>query len=100
MAPLTGHELFSVIRQLFLIVIPENALKNVTTITSDTPSKTTTAYTTTPSRNNIAKIMHTIGNIQIQKLARSKHNFRARYLAPQAMACGIGLVVTFRFDNL
>lgn len=44
--------------------------------------------------------MHIIGNIQIQKLARSKHNFHAWYLAPQAMTCGIGLVVNFRFDNL
>ena len=39
------------------IVIPENASENVTTITSDTPSKTTIAYTTTPSRNYIASLL-------------------------------------------
>lgn len=39
------------------IVIPENASENVTTITSDAPSKTTIAYTTTPSRNYIASLL-------------------------------------------
>lgn len=39
------------------IVIPENASENVTTITSDTPSKTTIAYTTTPSRNFVASLL-------------------------------------------
>lgn len=39
------------------IVIPNNASENVTTITSDAPSKTTIAYTTTPSRNYIASLL-------------------------------------------
>ena len=44
--------------------------------------------------------MHTVGKIHIQKPARPKHNFSARCLAPEAMAYGINLDVTFRIDNL
>ena len=50
------------------IVIPKNASENVTTITSDTPSKTTIAYTTTPSRNYIASLLT---NQAAQTIARN-----------------------------
>lgn len=39
------------------IVIPKDASKNVASITSETPSQTTIAYTTTPSRNFVASLL-------------------------------------------
>ena len=39
------------------IVIPEDASRNVTSVTSEMPSKTIIAYTTTPSRNFVASLL-------------------------------------------